>query len=80
MAVGLFLLAQFVIYEKVSELISQELAKSYEVGYFEGITDSARAIYFQTEDCQPTKVTIDNMTKNVLDLSCIDVQPISETP
>ena len=80
LSVGLFLLAQFVLYEKVSESISQDLTNSYENGYLQGITDAARLVYDQTENCQPTSVTVDNMTKNLFDLSCVNSQANNNQP
>ena len=64
LSVLLFSLVQYVLYEKVSESISQELVNSYESGYLEGITDAARLVYYQTENCEPTSVTIDKEKMN----------------
>lgn len=80
LSVVLFSLAQYVIYEKVSESISQDLGDSFESGYLQGITDAARLVYDQTENCQPTSVTIDNKTKILFDLACIDSQSINIKP
>lgn len=74
LSVALFALVQYVIYEKIVESRQQEIAIAYQKGYDKGLTDAAVTIYKQTEDCQSTAITIGNLTKNVLDLSCLKIQ------
>ncbi len=74
LSVALFALAQYVIYEKITESRQQELIKAYQNGYDKGLTDAAITIYKQTENCSYTTVTIGNLTKNLFDLSCLKIQ------
>ncbi len=74
LSVALFVLAQYVIYEKITESRQQELDNAYQNGYNKGLTDAAVTIYKQTENCQTTSITIGNLTKNIFDLSCFKTQ------
>lgn len=80
LSVALFLLAQYVIYEKMIESRQQELSLAYEHGYNQGLSDAAVTIYKQTENCQTTAVTIGNLTKNIFDLSCLKAMEKNMTP
>lgn len=74
LSTSLFILIQYVIYEKIVESRQQELSTAYQNGYNKGLTDAATAVYKQTENCQATTVTIGNLTKSIIDLSCLKVQ------
>lgn len=74
LSISLFALAQYVIYEKITESRQQELASAYQNGYNKGLTDAAITVYKQTENCQTTTITIGNLTKTVFDLSCLKIE------
>lgn len=74
LSIALFVLAQYVIYEKIIETRQQELANTYQDGYKKGLTDAAVAVYKQTENCQTTTITIGNFTKTIFDVSCLKVE------
>ena len=74
MSVALFALAQYIIYEKITESREQELANAYQNGYDKGLTDAAITVYKQTENCQTTTITIGNLTKTVFDISCLKIE------
>ena len=71
LSVALFALAQYVIYEKITESRQQELINAYQNGYSKGMADAAVTVYKQTENCQTATITIGNLTKTVFDLSCL---------
>jgi hypothetical protein len=71
LSVGLFALGQYVIYEKANESRQQELTNAYQSGYNTGLSDAVTAVYKQTENCHTTTLTIGNLTKTILDLSCV---------
>lgn len=73
LSVTLFIMAQYVIYEKIIESRQQELANAYQNGFNKGLTDAAITIYKQTENCQTASITIGNLTKNIFDISCAKV-------
>lgn len=79
LSIALFALAQYVIYEKITESRQQELSNAYQNGYKNGLTDAAVAVYKQTENCQPTNITIGNLTKTIFDLSCLNVEQKNTT-
>lgn len=74
LSIALFALAQYVIYEKITESRQQELVNAYQDGYKNGLTDAAVAVYKQTENCQTTTVTIGNLTKTIFDISCLKIE------
>lgn len=74
LSIALFVSAQYIIYEKITESRQQELANAYQNGYNKGLTDAAVTVYKQTENCQTTTITIGNLTKTVFDLSCLKVE------
>lgn len=74
LSIALFGLAQYVIYEKITESRQQELTDAYQNGYNKGLTDTAVAVYKQTENCQTTTITIGNLTKTVFDVSCLKLE------
>lgn len=69
--IALFALTQYVIYERIIETRQQEIANAYQNGYKKGLTDVVVTIYQQTEKCQTTSITIGNLTRNVVDFSCM---------
>jgi hypothetical protein len=74
LSVILFGLIQYVIFDMIGETVSNEMVNSYQSGYNQGILDSVNAIYQQTENCNPTFVTIGNLSKEVIDFSCVEIQ------
>ncbi len=74
LSIALFVLAQYVIYEKIIESRQHELSNAYQDGYKNGLTDAATAVYKQTENCQTTTLTIGNLTKTIFDVSCLKVE------
>lgn len=74
LSIALFLMAQYIIYEKITESRQQELIDAYKNGYNKGLTDAAVTVYKQTENCRTASITIGNITKNVFDLSCLKIQ------
>ena len=79
LSVSLFVLAQYIVYEKIIETRQQELTNTYQDGYKKGLTDAAVAVYKQTENCQTTTITIGNFTKTIFDVSCLKIEPKNMT-
>ena len=79
LSVALFALGQYVLYEKIIESRQQEISNSYQHGYDKGITDAVTAVFKQTENCQTTSLTVGNMTKTILDFSCLKTSPSNDT-
>ncbi len=79
LSVALFALGQYLIYERTTQSRMQEIAGAYQSGYNKGLSDAATAIYNQTENCHTTTLTIGNLTKTILDLSCLKAGQLSGT-
>ena len=80
LAVSLILVVQYVLLEKWSERTIQEQNEIFEKGYEAGLRDAVAAIYYNIEGCRTTSITIENSTKNILDVSCLNIDPDSESP
>jgi len=77
LVVGLFLAAQYILYDRIIDQTEVELNRAYQTGYNEGLTDAVTEIYYQTEDCVYSTITIGNLTKNIFDYSCVKDLDIS---
>ncbi|MHB9161289.1 MAG: hypothetical protein ACYC6W_10475 [Nitrosotalea sp.] len=73
LSVCVFALVQYVVIEKVLESEQQKILSTFHDGYEHGINDAINAIYQQTANCQSTKISANNLTKTILDLSCLNV-------
>jgi hypothetical protein len=80
MIVALVLEIQYVIYNKIDELQTQEKRDIFQRGYDQGSIDSITEIYKQTENCQIFYITIDNQTKNISDYSCLETNLKKSAP
>jgi len=48
---------------------------SFQAGYNKGITDAVVAVYQQTNNCKATTINIGNITRQVIDISCLTKAP-----
>ena len=69
--VVIFLIAQYVILDKWDEVNQQKAMDAYRTGYEQGLVDAVTTVFGQTQNCQPTTLTIGNLTKQVFDLECL---------
>jgi len=72
----LFLTFQYIILEKFEEEKQQEMINKLQDAYDQGMVDAVTVIYKETEDCRGMSINVENMTKIVVDYSCIE----SNTP
>jgi hypothetical protein len=70
--VVLLLLTEFFVFEKISESREIELRFIAESGYSFGVQDSIDEIYKQMENCAIVSISVENKTKNLIDITCID--------
>jgi len=77
LSVVLFVASQYILFEILVEREQEKTLQDFQEGYEEGLTDAATTIFAQTENCQTAIITINNFTKQFLDLSCL--QSESET-
>ena len=78
LSVSLFAFTQYFFLDKLSESKEQEMLGVYQRGYDTGIMDAFNTIFDKTENCQITSISIDNATKNIVDITCLELQ--SEVP
>jgi len=50
----------------------------YQKGYDDGIRDTVVVIFEQTENCQVSKLEILNYSKQLIDLSCFDLENLEQ--
>ena len=72
----LFILAEYIIINDLYESNQTQVQDSYQIGYDKGLSDTAESVFLQTENCNPVGVTLNNMTKVIIDTACLDVSPM----
>jgi len=72
-SVALLLLSEFFVFEKISESRLTQLQSVSEKSYSMGMQDGISEIYKQMENCQTVSISIDNKTKNLIDVTCVDI-------
>ena len=78
LAVGLGLVTIFFGIDKWSQATQEQMDEAFQEGYEQGVIDFVSTLFQQTEDCGITPVFLNNLTRSVVDVDCI--QPISEQP
>ena len=76
LAIALFSALQYVVFDKLNELKQQDMLNVFQQGYEQGVADSLNLLHEQTQNCQVAEITIGNITKNILDFSCVNRQQI----
>ena len=71
LAGALFLVAQYIVFDKLAESKQKEMLDVYQRGYDNGLKDAVTTLYEQTQNCQKTSITLGNLTKEVFDFSCL---------
>jgi hypothetical protein len=73
LAIALFLLIQYLLFDQMLESRNHEITESFQEGYVEGAADAISEIFVQIEDCQISSLTIGNYTKSIIDYSCLGI-------
>ena len=68
----LLFLVQYIIYDNFIQQMEVDLVNAFQDGYQQGLIDAVSEIFMQTENCVVTTITIGNLTKNVVDYSCLE--------
>ena len=76
LAIGLFSVVQYVVFDKLNESKEQDMIRIFQQGYDQGVVDSVNLLYEQTQNCKVAEISIGNLTRNILDLSCLDSENI----
>jgi len=77
LSIVVFFALEYILIEKLDEKKQEEMIQVFQEGYEEGLTDAVSVIFARTQNCQPTTITLNNFTKEIFDLSCL--QSESET-
>jgi len=78
--VTLFFVGQYFILVKWGEEKEQERIKNYEEGYNKGLSDAVSVLFYNLEDCNTTTIWFENLTKQVLDTSCLKIESKISSP
>jgi hypothetical protein len=65
------LISAFLVYEKASEFIQQQLSDTYQKGFDDGLTGAVNSLFQQTAECKSTTIFMVNYTRNLIDVSCL---------
>lgn len=82
LAATLFIvIMQFVIIDNVIvPVIQQDIFDAYQNGYNKGAEESIVELFQQTSNCQqPTSIWIGNNTKQIIDVTCLQLIPSDST-
>jgi len=78
LAVGLGLVLIFFGLEKLTQATQEQVDEAFQQGYEQGAVDFVSTLFQQTEDCRITPIFLNNFTRSVVDVDCI--QRIPEQP
>lgn len=73
LAAGLFLLGQYIVLDRWLQSKQQEIENNLQSDHSQGIKDAIIALYEQTNDCHVTTIKFGNLTRSLLDISCLQV-------
>ena len=71
----IFLIAEFFFLISWSDDRQQELIDAFSQGYDKGLEDAVFSLYNQTDNCFTVPIFIDNKSKYLIDLSCVNPTP-----
>ena len=75
LSIALFLAIQYFFLERWINSTQEQVAKSYQSGYDQGLKDAVISVYKQTENCHAATIGVGNFSKNVFDSSCLKKSP-----
>ena len=74
LSLGIAFSSMYIILDKYSEMQINESQNSFELGYNSGIADSINAILEETDNCNIASISVNNFTRDVIDLSCLSFE------
>jgi len=72
-SIASFLVIQYLILDSWNQSTQKKMDEFFQSGYEEGLFEAIRTIFQQTDDCQIAIINIENDTKQLLDLDCLQV-------
>jgi len=74
------LMSAYIVYEKASESIQQQLSDTYQKGFDDGLTSAVNALFQQTGECKSTTIFMLNYTRSLIDVSCLTIDKSGTNP
>ena len=71
LSILLLISVSYITVDKIQESLRANEQQSFQDGYNQGMTAAVVALYQQTENCLPTTINIGNITRHVIDTSCL---------
>ena len=68
----LFLVAQYLIIEKILDENQKKMSEIYQEGYDQGLKDTVTTLYQETKDCKTTTIWLGNLSKQITDITCLE--------
>jgi hypothetical protein len=75
LSIVIFLFSQYIILNTFLQQNEENLFQSFQNGYQHGLIDAISKTFEQTENCQIAIITIKNLTKEIIDFSCLEEIP-----
>lgn len=72
LAVVIILLAGYIGYTKYASYQNQKMQEVYAAGYNNGVADSVVKLYQDTDNCGTTSIFIQNSTRYLADVECLN--------
>jgi len=80
LGVALVLTFQYFIIQDWFENQEELLLESYMGGYEQGMSDTMISLFEKTQDCKLTTLIVNNFSRQILDIQCLQPQKIGEVP
>lgn len=69
------ILISYVAYNEYNRALFNNMMDAARAGYDQGVIDTVSLIYQEAEDCQLVPLTLDNTTRHLVDVSCLEIVP-----
>lgn len=81
LSVVLALISFYIGVDKLIEYQNLQIIEYYQQGYNDGAFEAISQLFDQTQNCQISKVEINNVSKSLVDLSCLQNEfDVNNTP
>ena len=80
LVIVLVVTVQYFIIQDWFESKEDELLESYMEGYEKGMSDAVLSLFEETQDCKLTTLTVNEFSRKLFDIECLQPELIEETP
>jgi len=71
LSIALFLTIQYFLLNDWLELTEQRIEEGFQFGYEQGLIDGVSQIIIETQNCQFATISVNNLTRQVIDINCV---------